>query len=124
VAAIERFEDIKAWQMGRELTRRIYDVCKQDRFQRDYALCDQIKRASGSVMHNIAEGFDSGSNAEFARFLLHAKRSCTEVQSELYVAHDQAYIDQVTFDRLYDLAGETRATIQGFIKYLKQSGRK
>ncbi len=69
-------------------------------------------------MHNIAEGFDSESNREFVRFLRYAKRSCTEVQSELYVAMDQNYITKAEFQDVYDCAGRTRATIRGFIKYL------
>ena len=69
-------------------------------------------------MHNIAEGFDAGSNAEFIRFLRYAKRSCTEVQSQLYVALDERYISQEDFNNTYELAGRTRAKIKGFIKYL------
>jgi len=69
-------------------------------------------------MHNIAEGFDSETNSEFIRFLRYAKRSCTEVQSELYVALDQQYITKEDFQDVYDSAGRTRAAIRGFIKYL------
>jgi four helix bundle protein len=69
-------------------------------------------------MHNIAEGFDSETNKEFVRFLRYAKRSCTEVQSELYMAMDQQYITKAEFQDVYDHAGRTRATIRGFIKYL------
>ena len=69
-------------------------------------------------MHNIAEGFDSETNPEFVRFLRYAKRSCTEVQSEFYVALDQQYITEAEFQDVYDHAGRTRAAIHGFIKYL------
>ncbi len=69
-------------------------------------------------MHNIAEGFDSGSNLEFTRFLGYAKRSCTEVQSQLYIALDQAYVSQEVFSALYEMAGTTRGKIAGFVKYL------
>ncbi len=71
-------------------------------------------------MHNIAEGFDSESNAEFIRFLRYAKRSCTEVQSELYVALDEEYILSEEFNEAYELAGRTRSAIRGFINYLKK----
>ena len=121
MATIERFEDIKAWQMARELTREVYEATKGAAFARDYGLRDQITRAAGSIMHNVAEGFDSESNAEFIRFLRYAKRSCTEVQSELYVAADQHYIDDDTFRRLYTLAGEVRAAVRGFMTYLHKS---
>jgi len=89
---IERFEEIEAWQLARELTRKVYRLTKKPRFEQDYGLKRQIQEAAGSVMHNIAEGFDSETNPEFVRFLRYAKRSCTEVQSELYVALDEEYI--------------------------------
>ena len=115
---IKRFEEIKAWQLARELTRKIYRLSNRDRFGQDFGLKRQIQNASGSSMHNIAEGFDAETNAEFLRFLRYAKRSCTEVQSELYVALDQKYISKAEFQNVYDHAGETRAAIRGFIKYL------
>ena len=83
---IDRFEDIEAWKLARELTRKVYALTKKVRFARDFGLKGQIQDAAGSSMHNIAEGFDSETNPEFVRFLRYAKRSCTEIQSELYVA--------------------------------------
>ena len=127
---IERFEDIEAWQLARELTRKVYGLTKKVKFARDFGLIRQIQDAAGlpremrslfnwgSSMHNIAEGFDSETNREFVRFLRYAKRSCTEVQSELYVAVDQQYITKAEFQDVYDHAGRTRAAIRGFIKYL------
>lgn len=117
---IERFEDIEAWKLARELTRKVYELTKGDAFSKDYGLKDQIREATGSSMHNIAEGFDSETNAEFIRFLRYAKRSCSEVQSELYVALDEQYISQDQFDETYELARQTRAAIRGFINYLKK----
>ena len=115
---IERFEDIEAWQLARELARKVYKLTKKDEFARDFGLRSQIQDAAGSSMHNIAEGFDSETNPEFVRFLRYAKRSCTEVQSELYLALDQQYITTNEFQNVYDHAGRTRAAIHGFIKYL------
>jgi four helix bundle protein len=115
---IQKFEDIQAWQLARELTRKVYQLTKKPEFSKDFRLKNQIRDAAGSSMHNIAEGFDSESTAEFIRFLRYAKRSCTEVQSELYVALDEAYISPEEFQETYDLAGRTRAAIRGFIKYL------
>ncbi len=120
---IERFEDIEAWQLARELTRKVYNLTKKPEFARDFGLKGQIQDASGSSMHNIAEGFDSESNSEFVRFLRYAKRSCTEVQSELYVALDQQYISDNEFLDVYDHAGRTRAAIRGFINYLVSYGQ-
>jgi len=116
---IERFEDIRARQIGRELSRAIYTITTREPFSKDYGLKDQIRRAAGSVMHNVAEGFDAGSNAEFGRFLGYAQRSATEVMSQLYIALDQAYINQEQFSQLHKLAKEAHATCGGFIKYLK-----
>jgi four helix bundle protein len=117
---IERFEDIEAWQLARELTKTAYQLTKLPGFTHDYGLKRQIQEAAGSAMHNIAEGFDSETNAEFIRFLPYAKRSCTEVQSELYVALDEAYISMTEFQDAYEQARRTRAAIRGFINYLKK----
>jgi len=121
---IERFDEIKAWKMARELTKKVYGLTNKDRFARDFGLKRQIQNAAGSSMHNIAEGFDSETNAEFLRFLRYAKRSCTEVQSELYVALDQKHISKDEFRDVYDHAGQTRATIRGFIRYLQSYEKK
>jgi four helix bundle protein len=117
---ISRFEDIEGWQLARELTRKVYRLTQKQDFARDYGLKQQIQAAAGSSMHNIAEGFDSETNAELIRFLRYAKRSCTEVQSELYVALDEAYISKVEFDDTYEQARRTRAAIRGFINYLNK----
>ena len=121
---IERFEDIEGWQLGRELSRRVYTATKQGAFSRDFGLIDQIRRSAGSVMHNIAEGFDAGSNTEFVRFLRYSRRSASEVQSQLYIAIDQGYISDDEFSDLYALAEDAKAKIGGFIAYLLRSGRK
>ncbi len=76
---IEHFEDIEVWQLARELTSKVYRLTKKTNFEKDYGLKRQIQEAAGSAMHNIAEGFDSETNAEFIRFLRYAKRSGTEV---------------------------------------------
>jgi len=117
---IERFEDIEAWQLARELARKVYRLTKKPGFAKDYGLKRQIQDAAGSSMHNIAEGFDSETNAEFIRFLRYAKRSCTEVQSELYLAVDEEYISPGEFKDVYEQARRTRAAVRGFINYLNK----
>ena len=120
---IERFEDIEAWQLARELTRKVYRLTKKPEFAKDYGLKKQIQDAAGSAMHNIAEGFDSETNPEFIRFLRYAKRSCTEVQSELYVALDEEYISSGEFKYIFmNWLDESRrgGTVRGFITYLKE----
>ncbi len=97
---ITRFEDIEGWQLARELTRQVYAVAIRGMFAKDFGLRDQIIRASGSAMHNIAEGFDGGSNAEFVKFLRYSQRSCSEVQSQLYIALDQSCITPKEFDAI------------------------
>lgn len=117
---IERFEDIEAWQLARQLTHTIYALTHKPDFAKDHGLKSQIRNAAGSSMHNIAEGFDSETNIEFIRFLRYAKRSCTEVQSELHMAHDQKYITSQDFNAAYEQARITRATIRAFINYLRK----
>jgi four helix bundle protein len=121
---IQKFDEVEAWQPARELSRKVYKLAQKDLFARDFGLRNQIQNAAGSAMHNIAEGFDSETNAEFLRFLRYAKRSCSEVQSQLYIALDQKYITEAEFKEVYDHSGRTRATIRGFIKYLMAYAKK
>lgn len=115
---IERFEDIDAWQLARELSVKVYGLTKKTEYARIFGLKGQIQDAAGSAMHNSAEGFDAESNPEFVRFLRYAKRSCTEVQSQIYIALDQRYIGESEFKKVVDHAGRTRAVFRGFIKYI------
>jgi four helix bundle protein len=121
MATFSRFEEIKAWQLARKLTVEVYVISKKAPFNQDFELKGQIRAASGSIMHNIAEGFDAGSDSEFVRFLGMARRSASEVRSELYVALDQAYITDSEFQQLTDLAMQCRNTINGLIDYLKKN---
>ncbi len=118
---IERFEDLQTWQKARELTNRIYDVTESTRFSKDFHLKGQIQDAAGSIMHNIAEGFDAGTGPEFVRFLKIARRSASEVQSELYLALDRKYIDEKQLESSYGLATESKRLINGMIRYLRRS---
>lgn len=122
MARIERFEDIRAWQGARVLAQMVYEVSGQGAFARDFGLRDQIREAAGSAMHNIAEGFDAGADNEFVRFLRYARRSATEVQSELYIALDQSYITSERFQQIYDKATQVKKLINGFIGYLRGPG--
>jgi four helix bundle protein len=123
LAQITRFEDLQSWNKARELTNRIYDLTGHQAFARDPRLCAQIQNSAGSVMHNIAEGFDSGTNPEFVRFLKIARRSASEVQSQLYLAMDRAHIDQAQLAVAYGLATEAKRLINGMIGYLRKSRR-
>jgi len=121
MAKIERFEDLQSWQKARQLANMVYDLTQHIDFARDFRLSGQIQDAAGSVMHNIAEGFDAGTNPEFIRFLKISRRSASEVQSELYLALDRNYISQDELTKAYDLATETKRLINGMIGYLRKS---
>ena len=118
MATIERFEDIKAWQTARNLVSAIYRVTAQGQFAKDFGLRDQIQRASVSVMANIAEGFERGSDREFHRFLYIAKGSAGEVRSHLFVALDLEYLTTDEFSDLRLKAEEVAKAVSGFITYL------
>jgi len=111
--AIERFEDLIAWQRARVLCREIYTTTRIGAFARDFGLANQIQRSAVSVMANIAEGFDRHRPAEFARFLDIAKGSCAEVKSHLYIACDIGYVPEAELTRLLTLADDTAKVIAG-----------
>ena len=115
---IKRFEDIEGWQLARQISQQLYQLADSTPLARDFSLKDQMLRSSGSIMDNIAEGFDAGSNREFIRFLQYSKRSCSELQSQLYRCLDQTYLAQTAFQHHYDLVSKTRAKIGAFIQYL------
>jgi four helix bundle protein len=123
MAGILRFEEIKAWQTARELTRFVYTLSGDDVFAKDFGLKDQIQRAAVSVMSNIAEVFESRTDAQFITYLGHAKASCGEVRSQLYVALDQAYITQAHFDEAFELADKTSRQVARLIEYLAANPR-
>jgi len=118
---IEKFEEIKSWQKAQELTLLIYELTKQNNFSKDFGLKDQIRRASISVMSNIAEGFERESNKEFKRFLLIAKSSAGEVRSQLYIAKSQNYISELEFEKSINLALDCTRLISKFITFLRQT---
>ncbi len=121
MAKIEKFEDIESWKLAREVTREIYEISSNEKFSRDFALVNQIRRASISILSNIAEGFERSGNKEFLQFLAIAKGSCGEVRAQLYVAFDQKYIDETKFRELTEKLSETNRLIAGFMKYLQQT---
>ena len=118
---IKNFEELIAWQKSRELAGYVYELTRQDKFSRDFGLRDQIQRAASSVMHNIAEGFESGSDPEFVRFLKMARRSAGEVQSQLYLALDVGYINEDERQKAYILATEVKRLINGMMTYLRKT---
>jgi len=121
---IERFEDIKAWEMAKDLVVTVYRITGKGRFVHDFGLCDQIRRAAISAMSNIAEGFERGSKAEFCRFLRIAKGSCGEVRSQLYIAQELEYVDRQEFVSAKTQAEDLSKALSGFISYLVRGSAK
>ncbi len=121
MATIKSFEDIDSWKLARELCRKTGRLIDDGRFKRSYRLIDQIDGSSGSVMDNIAEGFERGTRKEFITFLGYAKGSCGEYRSQLYRALDRDYISQEEFDELANQAKHVSSLIQKFIEYLNKT---
>lgn len=123
MTAITRFEDIQAWQTSRQLTNMVYALSNQTGFNRDFGLRDQIRRASVSVMSNIAEGFESRTDIQFINFLGMAGASAGEVRAQLYIASDQKYITEEQLKEAYALSEKCSRQIAKFISYLEANSR-
>ena len=121
---IETFEDVESWKKARELVKSIYLLTNKNPFLKDFGIKDQIQRAAVSVMSNIAEGFDSGTNKSYINFLNYSYRSASEVQSLLYVANDLEYISNKQFTQLHRQLFDIKNLIGGFIQYLKKQRTK
>jgi len=116
---ITRFEEIEAWQIARALTRLTYRLSNQGAFARDFGLRDQMRRAAVSIMSNIAEGFESRTQALFIEFLGRAKGSAGELRAQAYVALDAEYIDSPEFEQLRTQAEMCSGRINRFMAYLE-----
>jgi four helix bundle protein len=118
----KQFEELEVWQLSRILVKQVYLLTnKTSSLSKDYGFIDQIRRASISVMNNIAEGYERKTDKEFIQFLYIAKSSCGEVRSMLYIASDLEYIDKLQFDNLLEQTQRISKSLSGFIKYLNQS---
>ncbi len=118
---IKKFEDLGVWQEARELCKEIYTHIAKTPFSNDYALVNQINRSSGSIMDNIAEGFERSGNREFIQFLTISKASCAEVKSQVYRALDRQYLTTEKADEIITVTQSLINQLGGFIHYLKQS---
>lgn len=122
MATAKRFEDLEIWQLSRKLVKRVYELTQNNKFSKDFALKDQIRRSSVSVMNNISEGFESRTVKLFIDYLGRSKGSCGETRSVFYVALDCNYISKEEFDELYILTTNISAKIQNLIRYLEGYG--
>ncbi len=118
---VERFEDLEIWQQARELCKYVFEITSTEPFCKDFRFRDQIRASSGSIMDNIAEGFEREGNKEFIQFLSIAKGSCGETRSQSYRANDFQYINQETQNKLNNHAIQISKKISSLITYLKQS---
>ncbi|MBX3266528.1 MAG: four helix bundle protein [Acidobacteria bacterium] len=121
MATFGGFEEIQAWQKAYEVTLRVYRITENGSFAKDFGLKDQIRRASVSIMANIAEGHGRRSNTEFANFLNLARGSAHEVQSHLHIARGLDYISDDDFDGLYRSIAEVSRMTLALAKYLRET---
>lgn len=121
---IERFQDLQVWKLAREISSEIWKLILETELGKDYSLRNQMNRSSGSIMDNIAEGFERNGNREFIQFLSIAKASCGELRSQLYRCCDRNHIDIDVFNILIDKTAKKGKQIGAFIQYLKKSDRK
>jgi len=124
MATIKRFEDLEMWKLSRVLCNNIGALIDKDKLKRNYRLIGQVEGSSGSIMDNIAEGFERGTKAEFIVFLGYAKGSCGELRSQLYRLLDRNYIDPGQFEDFSVSAKRISAMIQKFIEYLRSTNIK
>lgn len=121
MAVAKRFEDLEVWITAKDASVLIYKITENENLKKDFALKDQIRRASISVISNIAEGFERNGNKEFIQFLSIAKGSAGEVRAQLYIIKELNLISEDEFILLYEKVTQVSKMLSGFINYLKQS---
>jgi len=119
MSTVKSFEELTIWQEARELTNKIYILSKRFPKEELYGLTSQIKRASVSIMSNIAEGFNRRSTKEFINFLIISRASISEVQNDLYISLDLNYINKEDFETIYNHAQKISMSINKLITYLR-----
>lgn len=118
MATIKRFEDIESWKLASQLAERMGQLIDEGHFKKKFRLVDQLEGSTGSIMDNIAEGFERGSRQEFILFLGYAKGSAGEFRPQLYRALNRNYITKKQFDELYEMSVNISGKLQKFIEYL------
>ena len=124
MGTINRFEEVISWKKARELNQVLNKWVKENRFERNFGLISQIERSAGSIMDNIAEGFERGGNKEFIQFLYIANGSCSELRSQMYRAFDIGYINEGELDLMRGKCIYISNLIYKLIEYLKHSAIK
>lgn len=121
MSTFNRFEEIDAWKLSREICKELYVLFEKGKLKNDYTLWNQINASSGSVMDNIAEGKERGGTKEFIQFLSFAKGSCGETRSQLYRMFDRKYIDEKLFTELLQKVEQCSRKINSLMAYLQGS---
>jgi len=121
MGTVKRFEDFEVWKKSRVFADKIYKLSNIGTFANDYSLKNQINASAGSIMDNIAEGFERGGTKEFIQFLYYSKGSCGEARSQLYRARDRNYLTSENFDELFNEAEEISKMLSGLTAYLQTS---
>jgi four helix bundle protein len=121
MSTLKRFEELDVWKESRALNKIIGVLIEEKKFEHNYRLINQIEGSSGSIMDNIAEGFERGTRAEFIQFLGYSKGSCGELRSQLYRAMDRNYLSKEQFDELLKLVSRISAMLNGLILYLQKT---
>lgn len=124
MSSIKKFEEILSWQKARDLNKRIGTMVDTGRFQQNFRLINQLEGSAGSIMDNIAEGFERSGNREFLQFLYIAKGSCGEFRSQLYRCLDREYLNETEFNEFFNLSLEIIVMLQKLIEYLENSSMK
>lgn len=121
MSTIKRFEDLEVWKESRLLNKKIGTLIQEQKFENNFRLINQIEGSSGSIMDNIAEGFERGTRAEFIQFLGYSKGSCGELRSQLYRALDRNYLQSHQFEELLKMVSKISAMLYGLIVYLQKT---
>lgn len=121
MATIQKFEDLEIWQLARHICKKVYPLTLKEPIKKEFRLADQMKGSSGSIMDNIAEGFDRGSRLEFINSLGIARGESGELKSQLYRCIDNNFINQELFNDLYSEIDQLIKKISAFMDYLNKS---
>jgi len=121
MATVQMFEDLQIWQLARELCNDVFKLITETKLRNDYKLKEQINGSSGSIMDNIAEGFERDGNKEFHNFLSIAKASCGETRSQLYRIFDRKYVSEKEFEQLKEKTILLSRKIGAFMSYLRNN---
>ncbi|MBA4275404.1 four helix bundle protein [Flavobacterium sp.] len=124
MATINTFEELEIWQLSREICQDVWDLFEKTTLGKDFELKNQMNRSSGSIMDNIAEGFERNGRREFINFLSYSKGSCGELRSQLYRAFDRKHINNDEFEFLKIKTLTESKKIGAFMSYLVKSDNK